>query len=405
MAEESVVPDDTSSTETAEGMNDPNVSATVNTLINEGHGTHFILNFSLKLLKYMLTDEKNFVVSPLMSLCSVGAIALGTNGSTRDELTKATMNVVAGNNSDEAKLMDRIKIIFTSILKDKLDYTKSPSYLYVSNDFKVSQSYKEFANHYFGVTVNQIAFSDKAVAEINERALNDTENNVKSVIRELAEGIQMLVVNCTFFCGIWSQGFWEKKQIPFHNFDDSTSSVDFMVGYGKFKMGFNDKYRCHIIELPYNIDSTKMVILMPEQKVDFKIFLGTTSSVTEFTNLISETQLTFTDAQVWLPKFRTEFLVSLKPFYRSIGVDEAFDSTKADFSRTVEPGMASNGLFLGELVEKIVFEVKKEGKRTFRAAELPYNEIFKCNRSFLFFVLTEYKHNQVILLQGAIRLL
>lgn len=100
-----------------------------------------------------------------------------------------------------------------------------------------------------------------------------------------------------------------------------------------------------------------------------------------------------TNVMVSLPRFKLEEDYDLKPFLSSMGMPDAFEPGKADFS-----GISSgNELMLSEVVHKSFVEVNEEGTEAAAATALVANccEImtvpeFTADHPFLFFI----QHNK-----------
>lgn len=95
-------------------------------------------------------------------------------------------------------------------------------------------------------------------------------------------------------------------------------------------------------------------------------------------------------AKVFLPKFKLEEQYDMKPILKAMGMTEAFDKGKANFS-----GMSpSNDLVLSEMVHKSFIEVNEEGTEAAAATAAVammrcamIEPEFKADRPFIFVIL------------------
>uniref|UniRef100_A0A8D2NK09 Serpin B6 n=1 Tax=Zosterops lateralis melanops TaxID=1220523 RepID=A0A8D2NK09_ZOSLA len=99
-----------------------------------------------------------------------------------------------------------------------------------------------------------------------------------------------------------------------------------------------------------------------------------------------------TEVMLCLPRFKLEEDYDLKPFLRSMGMSDAFDLGKADFS-----GISSGKeLVLSEVVHKSFVEVNEEGTEAAAATGVVANCCamrvveFTADHPFLFFI----RHNK-----------
>ncbi|RWS08462.1 protein Z-dependent protease inhibitor-like protein [Dinothrombium tinctorium] len=230
-----------------------------------GGGAEIFKNFTFRLLNSLLVNEKNFVFCPLTTLTSTACLIAASEGQTRYELTTALFDIDLQSNDEEYALIKLIRKCFKSAVHDKEGWMKAPSFLYVSERYPPLKKFKALANKYFGVSVIKTEFDQKAVIAMNERIRKESDDCIDAVIKQVGDGINMLLIDTTFFCGLWKYGFYQIKPSIFTNFNDTRSEIDFLQGFGKFRMGFNEKFQCHVIELPYNSEDTRMIILLPQQ--------------------------------------------------------------------------------------------------------------------------------------------
>nr|XP_026646031.1 serpin B8-like [Zonotrichia albicollis] len=114
---------------------------------------------------------------------------------------------------------------------------------------------------------------------------------------------------------------------------------------------------------------------------------------------ISPEMMNSTEVMVYLPRFKLEEDYDLRPILRSMGMPDAFDLGKADFSGmspVISPG---NELVLSEVVHKAFVEVNEEGTEAAAATAMLICESsgiimsipeFIADHPFLFFI----RHNK-----------
>uniref|UniRef100_A0A3P9NU61 Serpin B6 n=1 Tax=Poecilia reticulata TaxID=8081 RepID=A0A3P9NU61_POERE len=143
-----------------------------------------------------------------------------------------------------------------------------------------------------------------------------------------------------------------------------------------------------ILEIPYEGKVLSMLIFLPRQIEDNETGLKKLEDL-----LTAETFMEWThphemergEIVVKLPRFKLEEKYDLNKVLSSMGMVDAFDETKCDFS-----GMSSNkGLFLSQVSHKAFVEVNEEGTEAAAATgNLVADSVsfFTADHPFLFFI-------------------
>jgi len=120
-----------------------------------------------------------------------------------------------------------------------------------------------------------------------------------------------------------------------------------------------------VLELPYAGNELSMIVLLPKKADgigDIQNAL-TTENLQKWTGKPGKTKV-----QVFLPKFKVASQHDLKDNLTGMGMTDAFDSGKADFS-----GMdgRKNWLYIACIMHKAVVEVNEEGTEAAAATAMP----------------------------------
>ncbi|NXX13028.1 SPB6 protein, partial [Podargus strigoides] len=175
-----------------------------------------------------------------------------------------------------------------------------------------------------------------------------------------------------------------------------TKPVQMMFNKDKYNMTYIGDFQTKILELPYVGNELSMIILLPDSIQDGSTGLESLERELTYEKLIdwiNPEMMDCTEVRVSLPRFKLEEDYDLKPLLSSMGMPDAFDLGKADFS-----GMsAGNELVLSEVVHKSFVEVNEEG--TEAAAATAGVMMLRCamivpdftaDHPFLFFI----RHNK-----------
>ncbi|NWS38354.1 PAI2 inhibitor, partial [Probosciger aterrimus] len=175
-----------------------------------------------------------------------------------------------------------------------------------------------------------------------------------------------------------------------------TKPVQMMHRQDKFNMAYIWDLQTKVLELPYVSNELSMIILLPDAIQDGTTGLESLERELTYEKLIdwlNPQAMECIEVKVSLPRFKLEENYDLKPLLSSMGMSDAFDLGKADFSGI----SAGNELVLSEVVHKSFVEVNEEGTEAAAATGgvmilrcVMTAEEFTANHPFLFFI----RHNK-----------
>uniref|UniRef100_A0A8C3TQR6 Serpin B6 n=1 Tax=Catharus ustulatus TaxID=91951 RepID=A0A8C3TQR6_CATUS len=234
---------------------------------------------------------------------------------------------------------------------------------------------------------------EDARKQINGWVEERTEGKIQNL---LAEGIlnsltRLVLVNAIYFKGNWEKPFRKQstQERPFQLNKNETRPVQMMFKEADFNMTYIGDFQTKILELPYVGNELSMIILLPDAIQD-----GSTELTYEkLMGWIRPETMKSTNVKVSLPRFKLEENYNLKPLLSSMGMPDAFESGKADFS-----GISSgNELLLSEVIHKSFVEVNEEGTEAAAATAVVMKLLcarripeFTADHPFLFFI----RHNK-----------
>ncbi|KFQ55849.1 Serpin B6, partial [Pelecanus crispus] len=232
--------------------------------------------------------------------------------------------------------------------------------------------------------------------QINSWVAERTDGKIQNL---LAEGIldsltRLVLVNAIYFKGNWEKQFNKEQtaEMPFHINKKETKPVQMMFKMDKFNMTYIGDFQTKILELPYVGNELSMIILLPDAIQDGSTGLESLERELTYEKLIdwiNPDMMDCTEVRVSLPRFKLEEDYDLKPLLSSMGMPDAFDLEKADFSGI----SAGSDLVLSEVVHKSFVEVNEEGTEAAAATAgvmvlrcAPIVAEFTADHPFLFFI-------------------
>ncbi len=201
-----------------------------------------------------------------------------------------------------------------------------------------------------------------AADRINAWIEGRTHGRIRAMLGQDALDLdtRLVLCNAIYFKGKWRSHFKVKETCPapFFISESQNVSVPTMAQTAEFKTASIEEPAARLIELPYYGGDLGMVIILPEA-VDGLAEMEKALTVENLGAWVARLdEASPAKTVVHLPRFTTRQKIDLIPTLRSLGVDSAFDDTRADFS-----GMdgKTNDLYLSSALHQAFVEVNEAG--------------------------------------------
>ncbi|XP_039646082.1 leukocyte elastase inhibitor-like isoform X2 [Perca fluviatilis] len=357
--------------------------------------------FSLALLKKFGDDDKteNIFYSPFSISSALAMVMLGARGNTATQMSECLKT---------KDCQDDVHVSFAQLLSE-LNKAGAPYALSVANRLYGEQSY-QFVEDFLGKTkkhynaeletVDFKAGSEAARLNINSWVQKQTQDKIKDLLgKGVVDSLTRLVlVNAIYFKGNWNRQFEESatRDAQFRLNKNDTKPVKMMHQKSKFPLTYIPEASCQILEMPYKGEELSMLIFLPNEMEDSTTGLEKLEKQLTYENFMEWTRPDMMDkveVQVGLPRFKLEESYDMKEVLVSMGMVDAFDMAKSDFS-----GMSpANDLVVSKVVHKAFVEVNEEGTEAAAATAaimmmrcMPMRPtMFIADHPFIFFI----RHN------------
>ena len=196
-----------------------------------------------------------------------------------------------------------------------------------------------------------------AMAAINAWASTETQGQISVVVglADVTPQTRLALVDAIYFKGTWAEQFDPSRTAPqpFTLTDGSTVAVDTMTGTIDAKATGAPMFT--VLELPYQGGDIVLDFLMPGDPAGLaELESGLTpSSLASTFQALGRSSATV----VYVPKFSLSTRVELAPVLAGMGMTDAFDSARADFSK-MDGAM---DLSIGAVVQQAKIEVDEHG--------------------------------------------
>ncbi|XP_030253641.1 leukocyte elastase inhibitor-like [Sparus aurata] len=330
--------------------------------------------FALALLKKLSEDDTtaNVFYSPFSISSALAMVMMGARGNTAAQMSECLKT---------CDVQDDVHSSFEQLLGE-LNKADAPYALCVANRLYGEQSY-QFVEHFLRGTrkhynaelesVDFVKSFEAARLNINSWVEEKTQGKIKDV---LAQGVldstaRLVLVNAMYLKGNWNEKFkkYDTRDAQFRINQNETKPVKMMHQTSRFPFTFIPEANCQILEMPYEGKELSMLIFLPNDMKEGTTGLEKLEKELTYENFVKWTRpdmMDVTNVEVGLPRFKMEENYDMKSVLISMGMVDAFDIARSDFS-----GMSpSNDLVLSKVVHKAFLEVNEEGTEAAAASAI-----------------------------------
>ena len=337
--------------------------------------------FVLGVMKRCINESQgeNVLISADSILFALEMTAAGADG---DTLKQMTQTMVPGAENTEALqfALERMKNLQNNSLK-----IANSIWLNEAKVAHVYDDYLTFVKGNFDAGVDALAFGPAAEAAINKWVEEKTEGRIKDLVKDLSSEGLMVLVNAIAFDGKWVKTYSDDHIYTgsFTNADGSKQDVTFLSG--EEQVYLNNGKASGFLK---NYDDGKyafMTILPDDEKADINQFVAdmTAEEYWAFWN----SQTTEWEVSTVFPEFKNEYQANLNNILIDMGMKDAFDPDKADFSN-----MAKTMPYISTVMHKTFIDVDRAGTKAAAATAVVMNDSCAapseksviCNRPFAY---------------------
>ncbi|XP_061050758.1 serpin B6 isoform X1 [Eubalaena glacialis] len=373
--------------------------------LSEANGT-----FALTLLKHLGEDNsKNVFISPVSISSALAMVFMGAKGNTAAQMSQAlSLSRSRGGGGD---IHQDFQNLLTEVNRTGTQYLlRTANKLFGEKTYDFLPSFKDSCRKFYQAEMEELDFisaAEESRKHINTWVAQRTEGKIIDLLSpDSVDSMTCLVlVNAIYFKGNWENQFNKQhtKERPFKVSKNVEKPVQMMFKKSTFKITYIGEIFTQVLVLPYVGGELDMIIMLPDENTDLKTVEKelTYEKFVEWTrpDLMEEEEV-----EVSLPKFKLGESYDMEGVLRTLGVTDAFENARADFS-----AMSSRGdLCLSRVAHKAFVEVDEEG--TEAAAATAAVLMLRCARitprfcadhPFLFFI--QHSKTRGLLFCGRLR--
>jgi serpin B len=359
--------------------------------------------FGFKLFSEILKQDskKNVFVSPTSVAIALSMTYNGADGETQQAMAKALelqgvslQDINQGNDTLKATLENADPAVQLSIANS----------LWAKQGIGFKPDFLQRNQQFYGAKVTELDFGKPDAPKIiNNWVKENTRGKIDQIVQQIQPDDVLFLINAIYFKGKWTKEF-DKSQTterPFYLSDGTQKQHPMMSQSGRYRYYENENFQA--VTLPYGTERLSLYVFLPRENTSLDAFQQQLA-VENWQQWMNQFQLR--RGSIQLPRFKFEYDIQLNTALKSLGMEAAFDGSRANFSN-----MTSASVKIDEVKHKTFVEVNEEGteaaaatsvRATLTSARMP-EEPFQMVVDRPFFCAIRDNQTGTVLFMGSIR--
>ena len=311
-------------------------------------------DFSVELSKNSFTEKENSLISPISVIY---ALAMTANGA--DNKTLEQMEQVLGGDIPLTELNGYLYSYAKSLPSDKKAKFGMANSIWLRDEerLQVDPDFLQTNADYYNAAIFKSAFDANTLKDINRWVKSNTDGMIDKILDEIDPDTVAYLINATVFDAEWKE-IYTKDSINedvFTDINGEEQDIDFM--YSEEYQYLSDDKATGFVK-PYAGGQYSFAALLPNEDVRIEDYIKTLSG-SHFIEMINNAENI--DVMTSIPKFSYDYEITMNSALKRLGMPDAFDSVKADFSKmaTSERG----NIFIYEVLHKTFITVDERGTK------------------------------------------
>ena len=286
--------------------------------------------FAFNLFREVQDNRKSQIVSPVSITYALGMLNNGAAGETQKQI-----NSVLGFGDTGADGINAFcyKMLQRAATLDPLTKVLIANTIYLNKQYELQTEFVQRAKTFYDAEPETRDFHDGKTRDvINKWGSDHTEGMIEEVLKEdeFDDDVVSYLLNAIYFKGTWTKKFDKAltEEEPFDHAGDTAEMTYAQMMHITDSFEYGETDNCQALRLPYGNGSFQMTVLLPKGKTNA---LPKVPTAEEWQQLNQQMGSMLVD--VSLPRFETSTDIDLKPIMQKLGMPDAFDRVKANFSR------------------------------------------------------------------------
>lgn len=340
---------------------------TAKTIVNEtdltDDSSEVLAKFAVSLFQKSITSGRNTLISPLSVLC---ALSMTANGAKNETLTQMEDVFVFS----VPELNDYLHTYLNNLPSgDKYKVSVANSIWFKNDDsLTVEKDFLQTNADYYNASVYKAAFDNSTLNDINTWVSDKTDGMIKNILDEISENAVMYLINALSFDAEW-ETIYTEDQVQDGTFTaESGETRNVKMMYNTEDKYLDDGSATGFIKY-YADRKYAFVAMLPNEGVSIDDYVASLTGEGLMNTLDNALD---TEVKTSIPKFESEYDVEMSGILKSMGMTDAFDVDKADFTGLAK---SENGnIFIGRVIHKTYISVDEKGTEAGAATVVEMNE-------------------------------
>ncbi|MBP5411404.1 MAG: serpin family protein [Lachnospiraceae bacterium] len=279
-----------------------------------------------------LPEGKTRMISPFSVYVALSMLANGAEGETLAQIDELLGLTAEERNAYLAAWIKDLK----EVENGATTFTNADS-IWIYDEFKsvVPKDFLAICAQYYRAAVLSAPMDDSTVRDINAWVKNKTRDMIDTIIDELPDNTAMVLMNAIALDAAWEGEFDEaetQKDYTFTKADGTSVKVDMM--FGEFSETYLHNELCTGFVKSYKGNEFSYVALLPREGVSLEQLIAslTPKAVQELFDYCDRGAI----INLGMPKYEADYSIEFSDVLKGLGMTDAFDDSKADFSRLIE---------------------------------------------------------------------
>ena len=316
---------------------------------------YYYENFAVNLLQHVYKTGENVMISPFSIL---EALTMTENGAKGDTLTQMEQTLARGlSAAEQSAFLTSYQKSLSDSENARMNVANSIWVKNTDDRLHIKDDFLQLNEEQFGAEIFSAPFDENTLSDINRWVSDKTENMIPKMLEKIGDDAVMYLINAVAFDAKWQEEY-EDYQVRNQEFTREDGTVEqAKLMYSEEPLYIEDEDTTGFIK--YYKENYAFVALLPQEGMSMEEYVnGLTGE--KFVGLI-ETARSDVEVHAAIPKFSSEYTVELSEVLPGMGMTDAFDGDRADFTGigTVDDG----NLYISMVLHKTYIQVDELGTK------------------------------------------